>query len=531
MDLNGERAGVKTARMSQQVAPATNVAEFTVSELSFALKRTVEENFEHVRVRGEISGFRGTVGSGHAYFTLKDDKACIDAVVWKTTFTRLRFKPQEGLEVIAVGKLTTFPGRSKYQIVIESLEPAGEGALMALLEERRRKLQAEGLFDESRKRPIPYLPSVIGVVTSPTGAVIRDILHRLRDRFPSRVLVWPVRVQGEGAADEVANAVRGFNAIDGSGALPRPDLLIVARGGGSIEDLWAFNEEVAIRAVAESRIPTIAAVGHETDWTLIDFAADLRAPTPTGAAEKAVPVRSELLAVTGDLASRHEAVFWRCMEARRRELLALSRAMPSLSGLLAMPRQRLDHVGSRLGRALGSEVALKRRSADAVTARLSPMLLTRSAAQGRERVEAVHRRLVAAHAARLRQERRDLDRTGARLQIGCVGRIVRRQRERFEQASRLLQSYGQLFSEEAMLARGFALVTDADGGRIGSAADLRLGDSIAIRFADGAVAASITGESSEPPALSASPKPRAQKLPKPTKARVPVPGSRQGSLF
>jgi exodeoxyribonuclease VII large subunit len=233
---------VKSAAMNQ---PASNVAEYTVSELSFALKRTVEENFEHVRVRGEISGFKGAVGSGHCYFRLKDDKACLEAVIWKTTLLRLRFKPQDGLEMVATGKLTTYPGRSNYQIVIDSLEPAGEGALMALLEERRKKLQAEGLFDQARKQPIPYLPQVIGVVTSPTGAVIRDILHRLRDRFPSRVLLWPVRVQGDGAAEEVAAAVHGFNAVGAGGTVPRPDLLIVARGGGSIEDLWAFNEEVA----------------------------------------------------------------------------------------------------------------------------------------------------------------------------------------------------------------------------------------------------------------------------------------------
>jgi exodeoxyribonuclease VII large subunit len=249
---------VKTPPMTQ---PATNVTEFSVSELAFALKRTVEETYEHVRVRGEISGFKGAAGSGHCYFRLKDDRACLEAVIWKTTLQRLRFKPQEGLEMVATGKLTTYPGRSNYQIVVESLEPAGEGALMALLEERRRKLQAEGLFDSTRKKPIPYLPRVIGVVTSPTGAVIRDILHRLRDRFPSHVLVWPVRVQGEGAAEEVAAAIRGFNMLEFIGAAPRPDLIIVARGGGSVEDLWAFNEEVAVRAVAESAIPTIAAGG------------------------------------------------------------------------------------------------------------------------------------------------------------------------------------------------------------------------------------------------------------------------------
>ena len=267
----------------------TNAPEFTVSELSSALKRTVEDTYGHVRVRGEISGFRGPHSSGHCYFALKDESAKIEAVIWKGVHGRMRFKPQEGLEVIATGKLTTYPGSSKYQIVIEAIEPAGIGALMALMEERKKKLAAEGLFDEARKQLLPWLPEVIGVVTSPTGAVIRDILHRLQDRFPRRVLVWPVKVQGEGSAEQVAAAIRGFNALPEGGKIPRPDLLIVARGGGSLEDLWSFNEEIVVRAAADSMIPLISAVGHETDITLIDFAADKRAPTPTAAAEMAVP--------------------------------------------------------------------------------------------------------------------------------------------------------------------------------------------------------------------------------------------------
>jgi exodeoxyribonuclease VII large subunit len=269
-----------------------NAPEFTVSELSSALRRTVEDAYGHVRVRGEISGFRGPHSSGHCYFALKDESAKIEAVIWKGVHNRMRFKPQEGLEVIATGKLTTYPGSSKYQIVIEAIEPAGIGALMALMEERKRKLGAEGLFDEARKQLLPWLPDVIGVVTSPTGAVIRDILHRLEDRFPRRVLVWPVRVQGDGSAEQIAAAIRGFNALPKGGSIPRPDLLIVARGGGSLEDLWSFNEEIVVRAAADSMIPLISAVGHETDITLIDFAADKRAPTPTAAAEMAVPVRS-----------------------------------------------------------------------------------------------------------------------------------------------------------------------------------------------------------------------------------------------
>ncbi|RUT98104.1 exodeoxyribonuclease VII large subunit, partial [Mesorhizobium sp. M7A.T.Ca.TU.009.02.1.1] len=282
----------------------TNAAEYTVSEISGALKRTVEDVFGNVRVRGEISGYRGPHSSGHAYFALKDDRARLDAVVWKGTMSRLKFRPEEGMEVIATGKLTTYPGKSNYQIVIDNLEPAGAGALMALLEERKRRLQAEGLFDAGRKRLLPFMPRVIGVVTSPTGSVIRDIIHRIKDRFPLHILVWPVRVQGETSGAEVAAAVNGFNALAWDGAIQRPDLLIVARGGGSLEDLWGFNDEALARAVAASGIPVISAVGHETDWTLIDLVADVRAPTPTGAAEIAVPVKADLEATLASLGAR-----------------------------------------------------------------------------------------------------------------------------------------------------------------------------------------------------------------------------------
>src|SRR5215212_10281482 len=322
--------------------PRVNIPEWTVSELSAALKKTVEDAYGFVRVRGEITGYRGPHSSGHCYFTLKDEGARIDAVVWKSSLYRMRFKPQEGLEVIATGRLTTFPGKSTYQIVIEALEPAGIGALMALLEERKKKLAAEGLFDEARKQLIPFLPGVIGVITSPTGAVIRDILHRLSDRFPRHVLVWPVRVQGDGSAEEVAAAIRGFNALPDGGRIARPDVLIVARGGGSLEDLWSFNEEIVVRAAADSMIPLISAVGHETDITLIDFAADRRCPTPTAAAEMAVPVRSELIARLDTLARRQLSCWARGMENRRTELRAAARALPSADGLLAEPRQKLD---------------------------------------------------------------------------------------------------------------------------------------------------------------------------------------------
>ena len=339
----------------------TNLLELSVSELSGSIKRTVETAFDHVRVRGEISGYRGQHSSGHAYFGLKDDRARIDAVIWKGTFPRIKFRPEEGMEVIATGKVTTFPGSSKYQIVIETLEPAGAGALMALLEERRRRLAEEGLFDQARKRPLPFLPRVIGVVTSPTGAVIRDILHRITDRFPVHVVVWPVKVQGEGSGEEVAAAIRGFNALEGEG-ITRPDVLIVARGGGSLEDLWSFNDEIVVRAAAESRIPLISAVGHETDWTLVDHAADIRAPTPTGAAEMAVPVKAELEAQVASLAARLSGCASRQMEHRRQSVRALVRALPSLDQLLALPRRCFDEAAACLCRGLERTPVVKRRS-------------------------------------------------------------------------------------------------------------------------------------------------------------------------
>src|SRR5690349_23542656 len=326
----------------------TNVTELTVSELSAALKRTVEDAYGYVRVRGEISGYKGPHSSGHCYFALKDDRAKIDGVIWKMTFARMRMKPEEGMEVIVTGRLTTYPNRSSYQIIVETLEPAGLGALMALLEERKKKLAAEGLFDEARKQLLPFLPEVIGVVTSPTGAVIRDILHRLGDRFPRHVIVWPVKVQGDGSAEQVAAAIRGFNALPDGGRIRKPDLRIVARGGGSLEDLWSFNEEIVVRAAAESMIPLISAVGHETDVTLIDFAADKRAPTPTAAAEMAVPVRSELVAEVESLTRRVSVCWLRAQENRRNELRAAARALPSASELLAIPRQRLDAAAGTL---------------------------------------------------------------------------------------------------------------------------------------------------------------------------------------
>ncbi|MEO1719512.1 MAG: exodeoxyribonuclease VII large subunit, partial [Pseudomonadota bacterium] len=317
-----------------------NVAEFTVSELSQSIKRTLEDGFGYVRLRGEISGFRGPHSSGHCYFGIKDERAKIDAVVWRGVYSRLKVKPEEGMEVIAQGKVTSYPNASKYQIVVEALEPAGVGALMALLEERKRKFAAEGLFDDARKKPIPFLPRTIGIVTSPTGAVIRDMLAGFTERFPAHVVVWPVRVQGETSALEVASAVRGFNAAVDAGEVPRPDTIIVARGGGSLEDLWGFNEEVVVRAVAESDIPVISAVGHETDWTLVDLVADARAPTPTKAAEWAVPMYSELVDRLADHRHRLSVGARRQIETATRDLKAAKRGMPRLEDLLALPQQR-----------------------------------------------------------------------------------------------------------------------------------------------------------------------------------------------
>jgi exodeoxyribonuclease VII large subunit len=494
-------------------ANPSNTPEWSVSELAGALKRTLEDAFGYVRLRAEISGYRGPHGSGHAYFGLKDENACIDAVIWKTTFNRLRLKPQEGLEVIVTGRITTFPGKSKYQIVIDTLEPAGVGALMALLEERRRTLTAEGLFALERKRKLPFLPRVVGIVTSPTGAVIRDILHRLADRFPRRVLVWPARVQGETSADEVAAAIRGFNALEAGGPIPRPDVLIVARGGGSLEDLWSFNEEIVVRAAAESAIPLVAAIGHETDWTLIDLAADVRAPTPTGAAEMAVPVRSELVATVGDLARRHGESLLRGLERRRAELRSAARALPSPEALLAAKRQRLDLASARLRPGLARnardhhvrfETACRKlfRFSPAgriensklriahVAGQLGPAL-NRLVNKQREQLVGFDQRLGTA----LLGEKQRL--TGRREQVvnlsdrsrRAMGLCLERRAERVAAFGSLLNSLGY----KAVLARGYALVRDGEGRPLRSAAAVAPGQALAIEFADGSVAASADG--------------------------------------
>jgi exodeoxyribonuclease VII large subunit len=377
-------------------APGDNAPALSVSELSSALKRTVEDAFGFVRVRGEISGWK-RAASGHCYLCLKDDKAVIDGVLWKGQAAALRFQPEDGVEVVATGRLTTYPGRSRYQIVIDRLELAGQGALMALLDRRRRALAAEGLFDESRKRPLPFSPRIIGVVTSPTGAVIRDILHRLADRCPCHVIVWPVPVQGEGAAAQIAAAVSGFSRLPEGGAVPRPDLVIVARGGGSIEDLWAFNEEEVVRAVAASSIPIISAVGHETDTSLCDFAADRRAPTPTAAAEMAVPVRGDLIGQLGELGFRIRRCAARALERGKEQLEFALRRWPERSALLSPQQQRLDDAVDRLPRALRGLVAHARADLGQVSGGLRPGLLEGIFVRARERLAALWRVAELAH--------------------------------------------------------------------------------------------------------------------------------------
>ncbi|AYD03430.1 exodeoxyribonuclease VII large subunit [Neorhizobium sp. NCHU2750] len=530
----------------------SNLTEFSVSELSGSIKRTVENTFDHVRVKGEISGYRGPHSSGHAYFSLKDDRARIDAVVWKGTFSRLRFRPEEGMEVIATGKVTTFPGSSKYQIVIENLEPAGAGALMALLEERRRKLAAEGLFDQNRKRPLPYLPRVIGVVTSPTGAVIRDILHRITDRFPVHVVVWPVKVQGEGSGEEVAAAIRGFNAVGPGSPMPRPDVLIVARGGGSLEDLWSFNDEIVVRAAAESDIPLISAVGHETDWTLIDHAADVRAPTPTGAAEMAVPVKADLDAQLSNLSARLRASASRQMDHRRQALRALMRALPSLDQLLALPRRRFDEAAMGLGRGLERTTIEKRRSFERVSAGLRLELLTSRMQQQRQalsdrllradrcverlllgekgriaRLDASLKALPARLSGQLQREHQNLAAL-MRQADTAISHALSRSRAAVASQDRVLQS----LSYKNVLQRGYAVVRDAGERPLTRAAGVLPGNLLSIEFADGRIAA-ISGEEGEPPesgpaVVSPTPAPQKRKAAKPEDTSG---APKQGSLF
>lgn len=492
-----------------------NTPEFTVSELSGAIKRALEDGFGYVRLRGEVSGFRGPHASGHCYFALKDDKAKIEAVVWKASYAKMRFKPQEGLEVVAQGRITTFPGSSKYQIVIEQLEPAGAGALMALLEERKRKFAAEGLFEEARKKKLPFLPAVVGIVTSPTGAVIRDMLHGFNERFPAHVIVWPVRVQGEGSAQEVANAIRGFNALAKGGPIARPDVLIVARGGGSLEDLWGFNDESVVRAAAESQIPLISAVGHETDWTLIDLVADARAPTPTKAAEWAVPKYSELGEQLLGLTLRHRAGVRRYLDETRARLRAEARGLPRLQDLVALPRQRFDGAAHKLSACMRAYLQRRRTRWVEVGHRMpQPRALTRFA---RQRFDATGRNLeralvtntrvlsqrlvrvesklrVSQLAARIMDARKDLSALDRRAGQALANRIQARRRH-LDAESKMLRT----LSYQSVLARGYALVRDNEGRMVRLASAVQPGDLLSIEFGDGRVAAQA-GEAGAAPA-------------------------------
>lgn len=472
-----------------------NVPVFSVGEISLAVKQTVEGAFHRVQVRGEISGFK-RAASGHLYFALKDEDAVLDGVCWRGTANRLGIKPEDGMEIIATGRITTYAGRSKYQMVVDSMELAGEGALLKLLEDRRKRLTEEGLFDADRKQALPYLPEVIGVVTSPTGAVIRDILHRIQDRFPRRVLLWPVLVQGDGAADQVTAAIEGFNALPADGPVPRPDVLIVARGGGSLEDLWSFNEENVVRAAATSKIPLISAVGHETDTTLIDYASDQRAPTPTAAAEMAVPVRLELLAQVADDERRLSGAVSRRLDDGRTRLEGLSRGLPNLQRITDEATQRLDDWGERLGNSL--TVGLKRREGElkelsAALRHPEPII-----ARANARLEGEARAMKTAIQATLRDKAANLKQVGS-----------------------LLESY----SYRRTLERGFARVSDGDGNTLRSATDLPPGTDMTVEFHDGAVSA-VAMDGKMPPTPPSSPA-----APKKKKAGKKSPDDRQGSLL
>lgn len=482
--------------------PGSNSPEMSVSELANALKQTVEENYAFVRVRGEL-GRVILAKSGHMYFDIKDEGATLNTIMWKGNASRLPFKPEEGLEVVAEGRLSTYPGRSNYQLIADKMRPAGVGALMQLLEERKKKLAAEGLFDAERKKPIPFLPAVIGVVTSPTGAVIRDILHRVRDRFPVHVIIWPALVQGEKAAAEVEAGIRGFNAMTPGGPIPRPDVIIVARGGGSIEDLWPFNEERVVRAAAESVIPLISAVGHETDTTLIDYASDKRAPTPTAAAEIALPVRTELMAQVEILGGRLTRRLLGTLEKRKLELRSATGRMPKLDALLSRPRQRLDLASQRFGGSLSRMISRKRARFDQLSGGLRPAALRREIAN--------------------RQS--ELQRLSARL-APAIARRLTRAADSLRQQTRVLDSV----SYERVLARGFALVTGPDGKLLRAAAAISEGDALKLRFADGEVAATA-GAGTAPPRPTAELAPDAPPRPRIRRRNRDAEPEDQGNLF
>ncbi|NDR56901.1 exodeoxyribonuclease VII large subunit [Aliiruegeria sabulilitoris] len=481
--------------------PGSNAPEFTVSEISGAVKKTLEGAFGRIRVRGEVGRvFRAR--SGHLYYDIKDERNVLACTTWKGQLANLTVMPEEGMEVIVSGRLTAFGAQSKYNLNVEQVEPAGAGALMAMLEKRKKQLAAEGLFEEARKRPLPFLPEIIGVVTSPSGAVIRDILHRLRDRFPRKVLIWPVAVQGRDCAPQVAAAIEGFNRLSPGGPLPRPDVIIVARGGGSIEDLWGFNEEIVARAAAASQIPLISAVGHETDTTLIDFVSDRRAPTPTAAAEMAVPVRLELLAHLDSQGARLSGALSRNMTRRGERLRDLARALPRPDSLLATPRQRYDNAASRLPLALRTGVQSRRLGLARITAPLRPRLLTQRLQSLSDRLEASAKRLVPALARGTSRARQDLDARAARLSPAPLLRENTRRKERLAELSRRLQTASQTavagrrdrlsslerilqsLNYEETLKRGYAVIR-GDGAVVTTKAAAEQARNLEIQFADG----------------------------------------------
>ena len=485
----------------QDAPQASNAPEFSVTEIAQAVKRTVETTFDRVRIRGEISR-PNYHRSGHLYLTLKDEKAVIDAVCWRGAVSKLSIRAEEGMEVIVTGKLTTFPGGSKYQVVIESMELAGEGALLKLLEDRRKRLMEEGLFDQDRKLPIPFLPRVIGVVTSPTGAVIRDILHRVSDRFPRHVILWPVAVQGEKAAPDIAKAVRGFNALPADGSVPRPDVLIVGRGGGSLEDLWGFNEEAVVRAVAESTIPVISAVGHETDTTLIDFVADRRAPTPTGAAEMAVPVRADLLLGIEEFGSRLGRGLQRRVTLARSDLSGLTRGLGDPSRLLHERRQSLDVLDQRLDRALETAIRAQKSRLETLSAKVRHPRekLHRMA----EQTSSLGDRLSGASRQRLQtlgqnvQAQRFADRL-----LQASTRNLTQHKQTLDNAQRLLDSFAK--SRDRLLEQGYVWVSSADGEVVPRAGTVTEGMGLKLHFIDGAVdVVAGQGGTPTPPAKPAS---------------------------
>ncbi|MBA4097281.1 MAG: exodeoxyribonuclease VII large subunit [Rhodospirillum sp.] len=481
-----------------QIPTTHNLAELTVSELSGAIKRTLESGFERVRVRGEISGFK-RAGSGHLYMQLKDDAAAIKAVVWRSTAVRLGLNPEDGMEVVATGRITSYAERSEYQLVIERVELAGLGALLKLLEDRKKKLAAEGLFDAARKRPLPLLPGVIGVVTSPSGAVIRDILHRLEDRFPRHVLLWPVLVQGEGAAQQVANAIRGFNALPAGGKVPRPDVLIVARGGGSLEDLMAFNEEIVVRAAAASEIPLISAVGHETDTTLIDFASDRRAPTPTAAAEMAVPVRADLIAEVAQCGHRLARAASRQIAEQRLTIEGLGRGLPDPVRLIQEKTQQLDAWIERRDNAQRGFFDRKRDQLHALSNRLRTP--RDQIAAMRNALSSAISHLSTCISASLERSARRLDNAGAHLRPKLLRDLVDRRGDALAGCAALLESY----SYEHVLKRGFALVRDEDDQPLTRAASLSSGMAVSLQFHDGRARAVVDGGSAAPKRKAAKP--------------------------